>query len=84
MYFLIHMKVYAIRSQTTSQGHGKTFKYMCYYRPPFVYFLSVPNAIYYTTVWVEEAEKSLNPSVVHMVQSATQKLYGDLFPSFHI
>lgn len=66
VYCFIHMKVYAIRSQTTSQWCGKTFKCMRHYQ--FIYCLSGPCSVYYITVLVEETEESLNPSIVHMVQ----------------
>lgn len=52
------MKVYAVRSQTTSQWCGKTFKCMLHY--PFIFFyLSGPRSVYYTTVLVEEAAKKV-------------------------
>lgn len=76
----MHTKVYAIRSQTTSQWCGKTFKYMLHY--PFIYYLSGPRSAYYITVLVEGAAKCLNPSIVHMVQLANQKLKQRLVSIF--
>lgn len=72
VYCFICMKVYAIRSQTTSQWCGKTFKCMLHY--PFIYYLNGPRSIYNITVLVEEAEQSLSPYIAHMVQLANQKL----------